>query len=48
MTRKNKTRQYQAFEGLMRDLLKVSHAQIKAKLDAQKAAKKRRPKRKEK
>jgi len=33
--------EYEAFEGTMRDLLKVPHSEIKAKLDAEKARKRR-------
>jgi hypothetical protein len=35
-----KTNEYAAFENLTRNLLSVSHAEVKAKLDAEKAAKK--------
>ena len=33
--------QYKKFDRLLRDLVKVPHSEIKAKLDAEKAAKKR-------
>ena len=33
------------FDATMKQLMKVSHSEIKAKLDAEKAAKKRKPKR---
>jgi hypothetical protein len=36
-----KTNEYAAFEDLTRNLLAVPHAEVKAKLDAEKAAKKR-------
>ena len=36
-----KPNEYEKFEQLTRDVLKVPHAEIKAKLDAEKAAKKR-------
>jgi hypothetical protein len=42
---KQKT-EYEKFDGLMRTLIKVPHSKIKAKLDAEKAAKKNKPKRK--
>ena len=37
---KNKS-EYTKFDNAMRDLLKVPHSEIKSKLDAEKAAKKR-------
>lgn len=39
--------EYQRFDKMMRDLIKVPHSEIKAKLDAEKAAKKRKRKAKE-
>lgn len=36
------TSEYDRFESLTRELLKVPHSEIKAKLDAEKRAKKRR------
>ncbi len=36
--------EFKNFDNTMRQLLKVPHAEIKAKLDAEKAAKKRKPK----
>jgi hypothetical protein len=36
-----KTSEYKKFEGTMRELMKVPHSEIKAKLDEEKAAKKR-------
>ena len=36
-----KTNEYDAFRDLTRNLLAVPHAEVKAKLDAEKAAKKR-------
>lgn len=39
-----KSGQYEKFDRTMRDLLKVPHSEIKAKLDAEKAEKKRKPK----
>jgi hypothetical protein len=38
---RGKQTEYQRFEDVMRKLLGVSHAEIKAKLDEEKAAKKR-------
>ena len=42
----NKAIEYENFDRTMRELLKVSHSEIKAKLDAEKSAKgkKRKPK----
>jgi hypothetical protein len=37
-----KTSEYKKFEDTMRELMKVPHAAIKAKLDEEKAAKKKR------
>ena len=42
----NKTTEYENFDNAMRQLLKVPHAEIKAKLDKEKAAKKRKKSRK--
>ena len=39
-----KSREFEAFDKTMDSLLRVSHSEIKAKIDAEKAAKKRRPK----
>jgi hypothetical protein len=36
--------EYENFDATMRQLMKVSHTDLKAKLDAEKAAKKRKPK----
>ena len=36
--------EFQKFDSTMRRLIKVPHSQIKAKLDAERAAKKRKPK----
>jgi len=36
-----KSKQFENFDSTMRELLKVSHAEIKTKLDKEKAAKKR-------
>lgn len=36
-----KNREFESFDRIMRDLLKVPHSEIKAKLDMEKAAKKR-------
>lgn len=36
--------EFKKFDHTMRKLLKVSHDEVKAKLDAEKAAKKRKPK----
>ena len=36
--------EYKRFDATMRELLTVPHSEIKAKLDAEKAAKKRKPK----
>jgi len=41
-----KKQEYANFERTMRELLKVSHSEIKAKLDAEKARKKRKKARK--
>ena len=38
-------KEFEKFDRTMRDLMKVPHSEIKAKLDAEKAAKKRKPKR---
>ena len=38
--------EFEKFDGLMRKLMRVPHNQIKAKLDAEKAAKKRKKSRK--
>jgi hypothetical protein len=40
-TAKNDTGQYAAFENLLRRVVSVPHSEIKAKLDAEKAAKKK-------
>lgn len=37
--------EFEKFNNTMRKLVKVPHSEIKAKLDAEKAAKKRKPKR---
>lgn len=37
--------EFENFDDTMRKLITVSHSEIKAKLDAEKAAKKRKPKR---
>ena len=42
---KSRNQQFDNFDRVMRDLIKVPHDEIKAKLDAEKAAKKRKPKR---
>lgn len=39
-----KTKEYANFDRTMRQLMKVSHAELKAALDAEKAAKKRKSK----
>jgi hypothetical protein len=39
-----KTKEYENFDRTMRQLVKVSHTELKAALDAEKAAKKRKPK----
>jgi hypothetical protein len=41
VTRVKNSKEYKKFEQLVGDLLAVPHADIKAKLDAEKAAKKR-------
>ena len=41
----NKNQEFQNFDRTMRKLMSVPHSEIKAKLDAEKAAKKRKPKR---
>ena len=41
-----KKSEYEHFDGTMRKLLKVSHSEIKAKLDTEKRAKKRKKSRK--
>ena len=46
MTENN--RQFENFDRTMRDLMSVPHSEIKAALDAEKAAKKRKKKRKAK
>lgn len=38
------TKEFDKFDRTMRELLKVPHSDIKAKLDAEKKAKKRKPK----
>ena len=40
MTQKRKTTEYDNFSELMSELIKVPHSEIKAKLDAEKRAKK--------
>jgi hypothetical protein len=40
-----KSPEYERFDATMRRLISVPHSKIKAKLDAEKAAKKRKPKR---
>lgn len=44
----NKNREFERFDALATKLLRVPHATIKAKLEAEKAAKTERPKRKRK
>jgi len=39
-----KSKQFENFDSTMRELLKVSHAEIKAKLEAEKKAKKQKRK----
>ena len=39
-----KKSEYKSFDSMIRKLLSVPHSEIKAKLDAEKAAKKRKPK----
>ena len=39
-----KNDQFEKFDRTMHDLMKVPHSEIKSKLDAEKAAKKRKPK----
>lgn len=39
-----KSSEFGNFDRTMRDLIKVPHSEIKTKLDAEKAAKKRKPK----
>jgi hypothetical protein len=41
----NKSSEYDNFERMMQRLIKVPHGKIKAKLDAEKAEKQRKPKR---
>jgi hypothetical protein len=36
--------EYEKFDRMMRELIKVPHSEIKAKLDAEKAAKTKKPK----
>ncbi|MBI3661813.1 MAG: hypothetical protein HY234_02005 [Acidobacteria bacterium] len=43
---KSKAREFENFSHAMRQLLSVPHAEVKAKLDAEKAAKKRKKSRK--
>ena len=47
MAKKQNPQEYENFDRTMRDLVKVPHGEIKAKLDAEKSArgKKRKPKR---
>ena len=40
----NRKAEYNNFDTLMRELIKVPHSTVKAKLDAEKVAKKRKPK----
>lgn len=40
---KKKSHEYENFDATMRQLMKVSHAELKAALDAEKAAKKIQP-----
>jgi len=42
---KSHTSEFDRFDATMRQLIKVPHSTIKAKLDAERAAKKRKPKR---
>lgn len=44
MTSQKGTEEFDNFDRTMRDLMKVSHSEIKAKLDAEKADKSRRSK----
>jgi hypothetical protein len=46
--RRNEPTDFEKFDRTMRDLLKVPHTEIKAKLDAEKKAKKRKKAKKEK
>lgn len=46
VARVKKSKEYENFERTMTELLKVPHSEIKAKLDAEKAAKKRKKARK--
>jgi len=46
MKRESHTPEYERFDHLMRLLIKVPHSEVKAKLDAEKAAKKRKKSRK--
>jgi len=43
-----KNSEFENFDRTMRDLMKVPHSEIKAKLDAEKRAKKKRPKKESK
>jgi len=44
MAKKQNPQEYENFDRTMRDLVKVPHSEIKAKLDAEKKAKKRKSK----
>jgi len=46
MKRSARTSEYERFDNMMQRLIRVSHSEIKAKLDAEKKAKARRKKRK--
>ena len=42
MNRETKSPEYENFDRTMRELMKVSHSEIKAEIDAEKAGKKKR------
>ena len=44
MDRQTKNSEFEKFDHMMHKLIQVPHSEIKAKLDAEKAAKKRKPK----
>jgi hypothetical protein len=44
MVAKKNSKEFENFDRTMRQLVSVPHSEIKAKLDAEKAAKKRKPK----
>jgi hypothetical protein len=44
LSNRRDSKDFEKFDRVMRELMKIPHAEIKAKLDAEKKAKKRKPK----